>query len=132
MPLTPAYDIDKKHPPSYECNTATPWGRADFGHKYASGIISYSTPGHGGFHLSSRLNAQVHPAWRDPDGWYEEDCEWAVVAITFPEVFHPDHQKIAHECALRWYEDKYRQVFPESPPCAVHAVAGQPQGTLFA
>lgn len=67
--------------------TATPWGRADYVEKYAPGINSYGTPGHGGFKLSAGRNALVDPKVRNDKGWYEEDCDWAIVALTFPDVF---------------------------------------------
>jgi len=65
----------------------TPWGRAQHTRVYADGVIAYSTAGHGGFHLDPERNACVHAAWRNADGWYEEDCDWAKVAVTFPELF---------------------------------------------
>lgn len=79
-------------------------------YKYAPGIINYSCAGHGGFHLASGRNAAVHPAWRTADGWYEEDSEWAVVAITFPEAFHPDKVSAAHGTAKTWFPHKYEEV----------------------
>ncbi len=95
------------YPPTYSCTTSTPWGRAQYAAKYAPGIICYSTAGHGGFHLSSTRNAQVHPAWRSLDGWYEEDCQWAVVAITFPAAFPGDAVAEAHQSAKRWMPHEY-------------------------
>jgi hypothetical protein len=74
--------------------TSTPWGKADHKKVYARGITFYSTPGHGGFKLSATLNAQVPQTLKDTTwgglghkGWYEEDCDWAIVALVFPQVF---------------------------------------------
>lgn len=103
-----AYDPKtEKHPPSYDCTTSTPWGTAQYANRYASGIISYGTAGHGGFHLSLTRNKQVHKAWRAIDGWYEEDCDWAIVAVTFPEAFHADIVEMAHACAKNWNPHGY-------------------------
>lgn len=80
-------------PPSRYVTTSTPWGKADYAYRYARGVTSYSCPGHGGFKLSATRQAQVHPALSHigDNGWYEEDCEWSVVAVTFPELFPYKH-----------------------------------------
>lgn len=67
--------------------TCTPWGYADTSEKYIRGINWYSTPSHGGFHVCPTLNATVPDYMRCKDGWYEEDCDWCIVAIIFPHAF---------------------------------------------
>ena len=72
--------------------TMTPWGAADHVEKLAEGIWWVSTPGHGGIGLSPAraLHMPVGFETASTDGagrWYEEDCAWALVAITFPEAF---------------------------------------------
>ena len=77
--------------------TYTPWGRAQCSEKYATGIVSYSTTGHGGFHLSDGMLAKMPENIRNwwsgqshygqSENWFEEDCEWAVVALAFPMCF---------------------------------------------
>lgn len=73
----------------------TPWGRADFQKVLAPGIISVSTPGHGGIHLDEELNKKVPAYMRSSDGWYEEDVDWAIVATVFPEAFSEEDRKHA-------------------------------------
>ncbi|MEU4749432.1 hypothetical protein AB0F93_00450 [Micromonospora tulbaghiae] len=82
---------------------STPWGPAQTQKQIARGIIQVSTAGHGGIHLSPTLNAQVHPVWREADGWYEEACDWAIVALTFPTHFEPEHVQYAEASAQRWH-----------------------------
>ena len=96
--------------------TRTPWGRADAATTYAPGIILYSTPSHGGFHLGRRANAVVDPAWRDPAGWYEEDCAWAVVAHTYPDLFGASHVAAARRTLRDHYPDAWRAVTGEVVP----------------
>ena len=67
----------------------TPWGKADYVKKCAEGVYFAGTPSHGGIKLSASRNAQVHEAWRNAGGWYEEDCEWAIVEYTWPEILRP-------------------------------------------
>lgn len=63
----------------------TPWGRADHVEEQIPGIASVTTSSHGGYKLSPKRNKAIHPAWRRRSGWYEEDCEWAIVAHTFAD-----------------------------------------------
>ncbi len=93
--------------------TRTPWGTSDYSRKYARGLIFYGTPGHGGYHLSPTVNAKVNEAWRRSSGWYEEDCEWAIVALTFPEHFS-EHLEHAKETAKCYYPHQYEAVTGEA------------------
>ncbi len=74
--------------------TSSPWGKAETTHDVAPGIIFISTASHGGYWLSDdRLAAipnnwrlaRIHPSSDSP--WFEEDCDWALVALTFPDLF---------------------------------------------
>lgn len=91
--------------------TSTPWGTSDHSKVYAKGIIFYGTPGHGGLHLSKTRQAEMPAALRldngkNGEGWYEEDCDWARVALAFPQHFSTQEAEGA-ESTLRSY-------FPES------------------
>jgi hypothetical protein len=91
----------------------SPWGLIDdaIAVPQADGMAwNVSTPSHGGIYLHPHANAQVHPAWRTPSGWYEEDCEWACVAITFPAWFSPKERTAAHTTAKNGYPDEYTAV----------------------
>jgi hypothetical protein len=70
----------------------TPWGPAQTSEVIAPGIVFYSTASHGGFHLSAEQNSRVPLKLRQSTflqlgmkGWYEEDCDAAIVLATFPE-----------------------------------------------
>ncbi|MDQ2067085.1 hypothetical protein Q9295_11920 [Xinfangfangia sp. CPCC 101601] len=54
---------------------------------YDEGVLCHSTAGHGGFQLAPEQHARVHPLLRSSSGFYEEDAEWAAVALAFPELF---------------------------------------------
>ena len=94
--------------------TRTPWGTADSSEKVAKGVMRYDTPSHGGYHLSASANVLVHEAWRTAKGWYEEDCEWAIVAMTFPTLFSAESLAHAKETAKAYYPDQYTAVTGES------------------
>ena len=85
----------------------TPWGTADHITILADGVRRVDTPSHGGYKLDARMNRKVAEAWRQDGGWYEEDCDWAIVVITFPDLFPLDAIGPAHDTAINWYPDAY-------------------------
>ena len=80
--------------------TSTPWGPSQDSEKIASGIMWYSTAGHGGVHLSPSRNALVPAYMRSEGGWYEEDCEWCIPALVFADEWQ------AYENKLTWKNDR--------------------------
>ena len=79
---------------SYNVRTQTPWGLADSATYYGTGIVQYTTPSHGGFHVSAGLLASIPEYLQTADayadgtrGWYKEDCAWSIVVLCFPERF---------------------------------------------
>ncbi|AAK91066.2 MULTISPECIES: DUF7007 domain-containing protein [Agrobacterium] len=89
----------------------TPWGSAQHSTTYAEGIEFHSTASHGGFRLSADRNRIVHPLLRADDGFYEEDCAWAAVALTFPELFTSFEQRCASETLKDWEPDAWEAIF---------------------
>lgn len=81
----------------------TPWGISQGSTVYAEGVASYSTASHGGFKLSAERNRIVHSMLRSKGGWYEEDAEWAIVAITFPDLFTAFERR----CSERTIKDSW-------------------------
>lgn len=81
--------------------THSPWGKPDFVREIAPGIWSVWTPSHGGYRVSAERLAAMPAALREfqtfnnNDGWYEEDCDWAIVCVAYPVEF------CAH--AIRWH-----------------------------
>ena len=100
--------------------TATPWGKADCCTKYATGIISYSTPSHGGYHLSlgrmKQLPEMIQEYWDSSCPWFEEDCNWALVVLAFPQYFTYEHHEDAIRTVRQWHKnfdiDKYLAYHP--------------------
>lgn len=88
----------------------TPWGWPDHAVRYAEGIISYSTPGHGGFHVDAERSAVMPAALRNDQGWYEEDCEWAKVATAFPALFTDYEREHADRTLRDWSPDAWEAV----------------------
>lgn len=84
----------------------TPWGEAQSGTEYIPGIQSLDTAGHGGFWIASTRLAQMPEAIANTKTfagqcWYEEDCDWALVAIAFPSLFNDLQLQAAIEIVKR-------------------------------
>lgn len=89
----------------------SPWGAIQHAKQVAEGIELVSTAGHGGFKLDRRRNAKMPEVFRRPGGWYEEDCEYALVVLIFPELFSEKEVEAAHKSAKNWFPDEYEKHF---------------------
>lgn len=79
----------------------TPWGHADHVKVIAPGIMHVSTPSHGGLWLSqerTELLRKLFPTFNGYAGlpWLEEDQDWAVDAVVFPQDF--DVRSVYYAC----------------------------------
>lgn len=104
----------------------TPWGASDSHKEYAPGIVFYTTPGHGGFHLSPQRLAEMPEGLRSfqpwaGEGWYEEDCDWAIVVSAFPDHFVQKTRDAAAQTlkSSADYFAKNGAVLPTAEPQAV-------------
>ena len=85
--------MERKHE-SLDCKSVqTPWGPAQDSYEYGPGLLFFSTSSHGGFRVSAALMRRMPDHLRKIEpfckkiGWYEEDCDWALVALAFPQFF---------------------------------------------
>ena len=90
---------------------STPWGVSQRATIYADGVESHSTSGHGGFKLFAVRNRRVHPMLRARGGWYEEDAAWAIVAITFPELFTSFERRCAERTIKDYWPEAFETIF---------------------
>lgn len=105
---------------TYRIRTSTPWGTAQSATYFGRGIIMYSTAGHGGIHVSASLLRQIPEYLRIADkyadgkqGWFEEDCAWAIVVLVFPERFTLKWRLAALETMQRTYPAEYKRFVSE-------------------
>jgi len=91
--------------------TSTPWGRAQCATSYGPGVTSYDTAGHGGFKVSDARNMAMPSALRNANGWYEEDAEWARVALAFPNRFTGREKAHAERSLRDWDPDAWEAHF---------------------
>lgn len=90
---------------------STPWGVPDSVTEIADGITHFTTPSHGGYHVSDELFAEM-PAYLkacsfSADQWFEEDCSWCAVVLAFP--LHFDTDQVVHAQQL------FNLVYSERP-----------------
>ncbi len=91
-------------------SASTPWGASQMAVIYADGVIAHSSAGHGGFHLSADRNGKVHPLLRKDTPWYEEDSEWAIVALSFPDLFTAYERSMAERTIRNTWPDAWEAV----------------------
>jgi len=98
----------------YDVSTSTPWGVAQSACNYGKGIVQYTTAGHGGFHVSSGLLRKMDEDMRGdayaPLGWFEEDCAWCLVVLSFPERFNMKYRLAALDTARSYYPQQYQRI----------------------
>lgn len=85
----------------------TPWGESETIKDYRNGIRFVTTAGHGGFFVPKKLLNRIPKEgikdayrWTRNEQWYEEDCCYAWVIISFPEIF-PSNDIIQARKSLR-------------------------------
>lgn len=97
--------------------TTTPWGKSQYSKPLTRGIIFYGTAGHGGYHVSKKLNALIPERVRDRGGWYEEDCAWAIPIVFLKPVLRgaipDDHFKDALDRFKSDFWQDYEALFGE-------------------
>ena len=92
----------------------TPWGLSQSSEEIAPGIVFHSTASHGGYELSpARVASMPKPLrefepWAGP-GYYEEDCDWSVVCLAFPQFFPDDAQGAAMRTLERYKPEVFRE-----------------------
>ncbi len=98
--------------------TETPWGPAQTMTRIAAGITAVTTSSHGGIRLSVERQARMPARYAGLNVyggglWYEEDCEWCMVALAFPEYFSDCVEEargiLKHFYDLEWKEGTRRK-----------------------
>jgi hypothetical protein len=94
---------------------ATPWGPAQTKEEIAPGIIKVTTASHGGILLDEARQAEfkkVFPSFCPfcCEGAFEEDCDWSMVALAFPQFF-PNDQEAAKLTVINQYPTQYEYHF---------------------
>lgn len=92
-------------------STMTPWGKSQGATVYVEdGIYDHSTSSHGGMKVYAKLNKLIPEPYRNQDGWYEQDSEYAKVIVSLPQFFTKRELTKALDTVINWYPDEYEKV----------------------
>jgi len=101
----------------------TPWGIADHVTVLDHGIRCVSTPSHGGYYVPPEARKLMPPealnTYAGP-GWYEEDCDWALVALSFPKLFPEDARALAEIIVRKWHSPEVCKAYGLTPAADSH------------
>ncbi len=89
----------------------TPWGKSDYQKEVTKEIVFHATPGHGGYKVYDKQNKRIPDYMRKDQGWYEEDCEWALVVVSLPEFFPEKTVLEAKNTFRNWFPKEYEQFY---------------------
>ena len=110
----------------------TPWGKVNEASELAEGIISYSTPSHGGIWLSKerqKVISALIPNVKNYCGgleWWEEDCDWTIPYVIFQNDIKRSGKAYRFEENLETAESIIKRYHPE----AISILTYKGQGTL--
>ncbi|MGI8546722.1 MAG: DUF7007 domain-containing protein [Gemmatimonadaceae bacterium] len=85
----------------------TPWGMSQTEEPHGDGITFYSTPLHGGFKVEGEAMKLMPAALRISTGFFEEDCEAALVIVAFPDRFTAEQVESATRSVKDWFPERY-------------------------
>ena len=91
----------------------TPWGKSDSIEDIGNGILAVTTPSHGGYYVPLVLWATMPEPYQKTFAggtWYEEDCDWAKVVLSFPKLFSPEEYQGAISTAKHYFPEDYDAV----------------------
>lgn len=93
----------------------TPWGESQQATDIAPGITFHSTASHGGFYLYAETNKKIPHRFKSSTvnaqgmrGWYEEDCDAAIVIYFFKEYFSEAHYLSAIESLQEFHSAPFK------------------------
>lgn len=104
-----------------KANTKTPWGLAQASREIAPGIVWHQTASHGGFFVAPERVAEMPKLLRDFQPWagaywYEEDCDWCLVALAFSQHFPADTLPVALATLKSYQPDLYDRALAAGLP----------------
>ena len=92
----------------------SPWGKIQTVETILLGHIwEVTTASHGGIKVSRSAQAEIAKKICVEGSWYEEDVNWAIPAMVFPDAFeawHPGIVEIANKTVEYWLPDEYLQL----------------------
>jgi hypothetical protein len=100
----------------------SPWGMVQTIFEITPWLHTFDTSSHGGMKLDRKHNELIPEYARRKGGWYEEDCEWAIVyccleneirkeMVGFHKEVFEKNLEAAKKTLANWYPDIYEQFY---------------------
>lgn len=94
----------------------SPWGTVEVAIPLGPDAVAVITASHGGIFISaaglSRIPAPLRTTCYSREGWFEEDCDWAIPYLALELHHHEEDPAFgerkrlaARQTLLRWYAD---------------------------
>lgn len=89
----------------------TPWGASQGETLITIGVTEYWTASHGGIRVSAEKAKAMPPSLREIGSfengayWFEEDCAWCAVVLSFPDAFEDTAKESARTTLAQWYPE---------------------------
>lgn len=103
---------------------SSPWGKVQDSEMLTPFLGNVSTAGHGGLKVSPEYNKKIPSIFRKQNGWYEEDCAWAIPMYFLMQdialealpgkidyLAKTEREGIALKTLKQWYWKEYEQHF---------------------
>lgn len=99
--------------------SSSPWGAIQEAQQPFAGVWQVSTASHGGFYLSAERREAMPQKYirasfngQGRGGWFEEDCDWCFVALSFPDEWREWRGERA-ERDLEYAQDSLARYYPD-------------------
>ena len=96
--------------------SSSPWGLIQTVKPLGPDVVSVTTASHGGFRVSltalSRLPKEIRETRFSGNGWFEDDCDWALPYLALGlDDFEPNRARAAemHRAAVRIVQQYHPQ-----------------------
>lgn len=80
-----AYEVNRASNGNKHASKGQAWGAIQHTDYVGGGLKFVSCSGHGGFLISDARNAGIPEQLRREDGMYEEDCDFMIIGLVYPE-----------------------------------------------
>lgn len=80
-----AYKVNRASNGNKHASKGQAWGAIQRTDYVGGGLKFVSCSGHGGFLISDARNAGIPEQLRREDGMYEEDCDFMIIGLVYPE-----------------------------------------------
>ncbi len=82
------------------CGSSSPWGPVQTVTPLGPDVVAVTTASHGGLRVSlsalARMSEPIRQTAYSGDGWFEEDCDWALPYLALGlEAYEPDAARAA-------------------------------------